>query len=106
MSTNAASSDSNTQNSQKSQSNSTSGSALIQSEFAEYTDDINMFMKKYKDFYAQTLNEDQKRLDEINNFHNMISDFLAFLNQKLKTQKERISKFYSKFDEEKVLSQH
>ena len=85
----------------QSQATNISNGNGIQNEFAEYIDDINMFMKKYNDYFAQTLKEDQKRLDEINHFHNLIREFVNFLNQKLKAQKERIAKFYTKFDEEK-----
>ena len=87
-------------NNQKSNSNNKE-KEILPPEFSEYTDDINMFMKKYKDFYLQSLIEDQKRIEDITNFHHLLREFLSYLNQKLKTQKERISKFYSKIDHEK-----
>ena len=79
----------------------TNSCKILPPEFSEYTDDINIFMKKYSDFYIQSLNEDQKRIEDINNFHHLLSEFLVFLNQKLKTQKERIAKFYLIFDHKK-----
>ena len=56
--------------------------------------------------YLQSLIEDQKRIEDIKNFHHLLREFLSYLNQKLKTPKERISKFrketkqmpYLKFD--------
>lgn len=74
---------------------------MLPPEFSEYTEDINIFMRKYSDFYIQSLNEDQKRIEDINNFQHLLREFLDFLNQKLKTQKERIAKFYLNFDHEK-----
>jgi hypothetical protein len=74
---------------------------MLPPEFSEYTEDINIFMKKYSDFYILSLSEDQKRIEDINNFQHLLREFLVFLNQKLKTQRERIAKFYLKFDHEK-----
>lgn len=58
-----------------------------------YEDEIKLYLKKYKEAYAESDLNEQKAIEEVNAFHGLIKDYKASLESKLKNFKQRIACF-------------
>jgi hypothetical protein len=61
--------------------------------FADSHNDISLFLKKYSEAYAHSEQDEQKILDDLDAFYQFILEFQSFLALKLKTYREKITKF-------------
>ena len=69
--------------------------------FEDSLNDIKIFLKKYNEQYAQSIEREEMLINEINKFLGMLKDYQVFLSQKLKNYKDRINRFSLAFKDEK-----
>ncbi len=68
----------------------------IESIFKEYTNDINIYLRKYFEYYVNSLREEQKTLDELDEFHASLVNHEQLLNVRLGRIKEELLTFQKK----------
>ena len=75
--------------------------------FNEYGNDIQLYLKKYKDIYAQSIQSERKTIDELDTFHGTLLEHEQFLKMKLANFKKRIADFEKSVanENEKTFSQ-
>ena len=61
--------------------------------FNEYSNDIQLYLKKYNDIYVQSIQSERKIIDELDTFHGTLLEHEQFLKMKLANFKKRIGDF-------------